>query len=82
MQKKKLSLKKKKIINLTEDQQKSVTGGATGGCSDGCGGLTRTWWNCTERTCTDDCGSAVNCNPTSKSGGGITCTWVEEQDGW
>ncbi|MBT2620617.1 class I lanthipeptide [Chryseobacterium sp. ISL-6] len=79
MKKKKvLKFSKETVTKLDKNSQKLINGGKlimTGGCTDGCGPLTKTHWNCTEATCTDDCDSAINCAPTSKSLDGLTCTY-------
>ena len=64
---KQLSLKKRDIMRF--DEASSIKGGihaaemqkCTGGCTDGCGGvtITGTHWNCTKTNCTADCGTGV-----------------------
>jgi len=61
MKKIKLKLEKETISNLNE-----VKGGYGGdlkgfsdGCTDGCP-LLKTWFNCTEASCTADCGT-ISC---------------------
>lgn len=52
----KLTLAKKEIVNY--DDLKNVKGGEAGftdGCTDGCGPVTVTHWNCTKADCTNDC---------------------------
>lgn len=60
---KQLSLKKREIMNY--DEASSIKGGLgaeqiwSGGCTDGCGGLTRTMLNCTKTNCTADCSTGI-----------------------
>ncbi|MHA6697423.1 hypothetical protein [Chryseobacterium sp. A321] len=87
MKKKKiLKFSKETVTKLDKNSKKLINGGAAGmeqaidagfsaGCTDGCG-ITKTHLNCTEATCTADCGSAINCAPTSRSLDGLTCTFV------
>ncbi|MGH1385717.1 class I lanthipeptide [Kordia sp.] len=62
-----LSLNKKLISNLNEEQLK---GGIrfTRGCTDGCTPI-QTAWNCTRTNCSDDCGGGISLlGPCSDSG--------------
>ncbi|GAA4430725.1 hypothetical protein GCM10023091_00360 [Ravibacter arvi] len=67
---KKLTFKKKDIIDLTKDEQRKIIGGFAETytqCTDGCGGMTVYADNCTSG-CTSDCASNVgggNCDPAS-----------------
>lgn len=57
----KLKLGKKTISELNQSNLSKIKGGLvemeafTGGCTDGCGMLTYTHWNCTKTRCTTDC---------------------------
>lgn len=77
--KKTLKFSKETVTKLDKNSAKMINGGKlamTAGCTDGCGPLTKTHWNCTEATCTADCDSAINCAPTSNSLTGMTCTYL------
>ena len=71
---KKLSLKKKTVFNLNDEELNNVKGGNgitaswsgcgpgyTGGCTDGCTGsaVLCTQWNCSEQTCSNDCNYTI-----------------------
>lgn len=63
---KQLTLKRRNILNY--DEAATIKGGfdtdvdATGGCTDGCGPIFCTCWNCTEETCTNDCTTGPGCS--------------------
>jgi natural product precursor len=69
----KLSLNKETIAKLNESEMLNLQGGAgfTAGCTDGCGTIGRTLWNCTKADCTADC--ATNICDTK-----LTCTMKNE----
>lgn len=52
-----LSLNKKSISNLSSTKVKGR--GFTSGCTDGCGSISVSHWNCTQANCTADCNSLV-----------------------
>ena len=56
---KSLALNKKSISNLNSTGLNGGLAGFTSGCTDGCGPLTATMWNCTEANCTADCDTFV-----------------------